>query len=123
MNIRIVKRPRGEAPEDVRDAWIGLAPGRAAPDRPSRRKRLRGPLDSEKLAGQAAQQIVRPRSPHARVRGQYDGCVDLLHGVSPAAAEWWRTNLPHLFKPGLNLFFDEDCCVVERAGSSSEDPK
>jgi hypothetical protein len=24
MNIRIVKRPRGEAPEDVRDAWIGL---------------------------------------------------------------------------------------------------
>lgn len=24
MNVRIVKRPLGDAPENVRDAWIGL---------------------------------------------------------------------------------------------------
>ena len=31
MDIRIVKRPNGEAPEEVRDAWVALVGGKRHP--------------------------------------------------------------------------------------------
>jgi hypothetical protein len=45
--------------------------------------------------------------------------VNILEQVDPSAAAWWRTNTPHLFKPGRCLFFDEECCVSESSGVGS----
>jgi hypothetical protein len=46
-----------------------------------------------------------------------------LETVNPSAAEWWRTNTPHLLKRGRILFFDEECCVVELSASTDNDSK
>jgi hypothetical protein len=42
--------------------------------------------------------------------------VQLLESFNPSAAAWWRSHAPHLFKPGLILLFEEECCVIEDAG-------
>ena len=42
-----------------------------------------------------------------------NAAMNLLESSNPAAAEWWRTNTPHLFEPEGVLLFDEACCAAE----------
>ena len=118
MTIRIVKRPRGEAPEDVRDAWIGLV----LPVLP-RYSRL--------VEGRGLGVLSAPRSWLARrlktlfgrgprTRGYVvdsTAAVELLGNVNPLAAAWWRTNTPYLLEPRRYLIFEEECCVVENSAA------
>jgi len=114
MNIRIVRRPHGEAPEHIRDAWIGLLLP-VAPDHPRIVERrsfgvLSGPRSFlafrlKALFGRG----TRKRGYMVRTLA----AVELLQNVNPLAAAWWRTNTSHMLKHGLCLLFEEECCVVE----------
>jgi len=104
MNVRIVKRPKGEAPENVRDAWIGLL----LPVLPRYPRTLvrRG---SGVLSGPRswlAMWLHELIGTGQRTRGygvDTAAAANLLENVNPLAATWWRTNAPHLFKPGRAL--------------------
>jgi hypothetical protein len=114
MNIRIVKRPRGEAPEEVRDAWIGLS----LPVLP-RYSRLEERRSVGVLSGPRswlAMRLIVLFGRRLRKRGYVvdtTAAVDLLENVNPLAAAWWRKNTPHLLKPGRCFVFEQECCVVE----------
>jgi hypothetical protein len=114
MKIRIVTRPLGEAPEDIRDAWIGLALP-VAPKFPTVvERRIFGVLSSPRAFVSTCLRLLFGR--RERMRGYMVDAVaaiDTLREKSPQAAEWWQANTQHLIKPGLCLLFDEDCCVVE----------
>jgi len=115
MNVRIVRRPTGEAPEEVRNAWVGLSlplvPGYPATGewqhvgvqsgpRSWLGVRLKGLLGGPRMRGYAV---------------DTEGAVRILERVNPLAAAWWRVNTPHLFKPGLFLLFNEECGVIEES--------
>jgi hypothetical protein len=108
MNIRIVKRPRGEAPEEIRDAWIGVLLPIDRRYFPVRPRLVWGALS------------LRPRQTLQGYVVDTSAALNLLEKSNPVAAAWWRTNAPHLFKPEGNLLFDhgnfvfdEECCVIE----------
>ena len=109
MFIRIVRRPVGEAPEWVRDAWFGLL-------LPTKRGSPRSWPVTGVLSGQA--------SVFARIRDRMQGrtrrltgyavnakaAVDLLAETHPAAAQWWRENAPWLLTGDRYFLFDIECC-------------
>jgi hypothetical protein len=119
MNVRIVKRPSGEAPENIRDAWIGLV----LPVRPrfphaitarsfgvltGPRNRLTSKLRTFMGGGE-------PTSGYAVDPG---AAIELPKQANPLAAAWWLANAPHVLKNGRSFLFDEDCCRVEPGESS-----
>lgn len=111
MQIRIVARPFGDAPEYIRDAWIGLL----LPVHPN----YPHTVESRHVS------LMRPITPLVmwvyrfiapRARGYIvatNAAMNILESAKPTAAEWFRTNTPHLFESEGGLLFDEACCAVE----------
>jgi hypothetical protein len=114
MNIRIVKRPIGSAPEDARDAWIGLL----LPVHPQRTEKIEWRYMD---ISSGSRSVLALRFKGIFGRGQRlcgyavdtAQAFDILEGVNATAAGWWRKNAAHLLKPGLAVLFDEECCLVE----------
>ena len=112
MRIRITNVPAGEAPEDIRRAWIGLElpvsekyPGRRSTPTSGV---LSGPKSFVgRILAALSGRIVR--------RDGYvvpaDAAVAILEGKSPAAAGWWRQNVPHGIKPGRFFVVSPESCV------------
>lgn len=109
MTIKIVRRPIGEAPEWVRDAWIGLT----LPSEQTKAKTywgvgvLTGPVNMamqiiKLLSGKAV--LVSGYAVNAKV------AVDILAETQPAAAEWWRLNTSKMLNGKRNFVFDADVC-------------
>jgi hypothetical protein len=95
MEIRIVKRPVGEAPENIRDAWIGL--------------RLPVLPNYPRIVYFGSGRSVRGYSVDPTT------AINLLKKANPLAAAWWLTNTPQVFTPERCFVFDEECCVTEPA--------
>ncbi len=110
--VYITRRPAGEAPEWVRDSWIGVSLPLA-----SKRERtwrgigvLTGPHDwlsqlwavfrgrTIKVAGYAV---------NAKV------AVDRLAEIDPQAAAWWREHAPQMLTGRRYFVFDSPSCVLE----------
>lgn len=106
--IEIVRRPDGEAPEWVRDAWIGMRLPLAADGvqvastvsvlhRPSRlelwleRFRKRWPVWEGYMVNASV-------------------AVDLLEAVNAEAAAWWRANSAHMLDGAMWFMFDAPSC-------------
>lgn len=110
--VRIIAAPPGEAPEEVRRAWIGLV----VPVDVQQGKSLGSHFGVGVLTGPSGfwrriWAVVTGRA----VRWQgfaLDAavCVELLSTHAPLAAAWWRDNTPHLLKPGRKLLFPTDVC-------------
>jgi hypothetical protein len=112
MTIKIVRRPVGEAPEWVRDAWIGLSLPRT-----SRRLRdwrgvgvISGPKSSLSqlwavLTGKTFK--VAGYAVNAKV------AVACLADVHPEAAAWWQEHTPTLLTGRRYFVFDADACEPE----------
>jgi hypothetical protein len=116
MNIRIVRRPHGEAPEDVRDAWIGLLLPVVLSQSRLVERRTFGVLSGPR--SRLALRLKTLFGGGTRRRGYAVNApvaIDILQDVNPLAAAWWRTNAPQWIKPGLCLFFEEECCVVDNS--------
>jgi len=112
MMIKIVRRPVGEAPDWVRDAWVGLSIPLALPG-------LRRSLGLGVLSG-PKNRVLRL---WALVRGKGQSltgyivnakeAVDRLQSVRPDAAEWWRQNAPALLDGKRCFVFDAAACEQE----------
>lgn len=111
--VKIIRRPEGEAPEWVRDAWIGLVL----------------PLAVDDVVTSAAFGVLSmPRNRLAewwRLRTRkFDTvtgyvvdaglAIDLLAETQPEAADWWRTHCPFFCKPGQTFIFDLPACEGRR---------
>lgn len=105
----IVRRPNGEAPEWVRDAWIGVSLPLAVSHR--RTVRSFGVVSGPRgflpqiwalLTGKAVN--VDGFVVNARM------AVDCLEDRRPDAAAWWRSHVPHLLRKGAGFVFDAAAC-------------
>jgi hypothetical protein len=104
--IEIVSLPKGDAPADLRRAWIGL--------------RLYAPFGLQQqiaVAGVLRHSLIRRIWSHITGRyGLWDGylvnaeeAIRRLASRDPDAAAWWRSNTPHLLQEGQGLIFEADC--------------
>ncbi|HVH66999.1 MAG TPA: hypothetical protein VM716_03955 [Gemmatimonadales bacterium] len=112
MKVRIVARPAGEAPDDVREAWVGL-------ELPV----LTGLFGGRRLVLTAGV-LSGPRSWMQRllalVGRRFDiqsgyavnalEAVNILGKKSPMAASWWRARCAHLLDGKHALVFATDVC-------------
>lgn len=107
--IRIVRRPEGEAPEWVRDAWIGVEIPVLVPEPVSTFGFgvLTGP---KSIALDWILWVIGRAKPIAGYVVAADTAVACLMERSPTAAEWWRTEVPYLVRPGARLVFDTPSC-------------
>jgi hypothetical protein len=98
--IRIVAPPPGEAPIDVRGAWVGLTlplvPNAPAPYTAATTGAVSG-RDAPPLTGYV-------------VNGKQ--AVDRLAATAPWAAAWWREHAPHILVDNYQLLFPADVCEV-----------
>ena len=109
MEIAIVRRPEGEAPDWVRDAWIGL---RLPTSRPTQTTTVgfgvvTGPINTLRQCWEQ----LRGRS--LRVSGyavRASTAVNRLSAHHPEAAQWWRDNASKLIALNRNLIFNAEAC-------------
>lgn len=98
--IRIVAPPPGEAPIDVRGAWVGLTlplvPHAPAPYTAATTGAVSG-RDAPPLTGYV-------------VNGKQ--AVDRLAATAPWAAAWWREHAPHILVDNYQFLFPADVCEV-----------
>jgi hypothetical protein len=116
--IRIISTPPGEAPEDIRKAWVGLVLPLSR-FRPRRKTWGAGVLTGPKtlfgfltaaVSGRLQPQVVYVVVGHI--------AVDILATHSPDAAAWWREHAPHVLRRGWRLCFAAEVCE-EITGSMS----
>jgi hypothetical protein len=115
MQIRIISIPPGEAPEEVRKAWIGLV--LPVPDKYA-------DVDVAPVAGVLSGPKTFFGAILARFRGQIkrepgyvvaaDTAVEILNQHAPDAAAWWRQNAGRAIAPGKHFVFARDVCEVIR---------
>lgn len=112
MLIRIVRRPDGEAPEWVRNAWVGVS--------------LQTHCEHvHKMRGFGV--LSGPTSCLAQLWASLTGrsiamegylvdaaaAVDRLEEASPPAARWWREHVPHLLEGRGVFMFEASACRRE----------
>ena len=97
--IRITCTPPGQAPEAVRELWVGLVMETLGPVDPD--AELRGAVDGK----------VDPNAPNAGgYRVTSDAALDALEAGAPEAAEWWK-NMRILRRGSpVELVFSRDVC-------------
>jgi len=112
-SVRIVARPIGEAPEWVRDAWVGLSLPLLCPDQ--RRVPGVGVLSGPHfLLGQLVWRLLGRSMTVSGYIVNAGIAVDLLEAHHPQAAGWWRANAGHLLDRSRNFVFDTPSCELER---------
>lgn len=114
--VRIISTPPGEAPLDVRRAWVGVVVPLPA-DHPEEPVRV---LTDGVLTA--------PRTMLGRIWSRLTGrtqwwtgfalegaeCISALARSSPSAAQWWRDNTPRFLEPGHRLVFPSNSCELLR---------
>jgi hypothetical protein len=101
LRIRIVAPPPGEAPANVRAAWVGcVLPLFATTDDPRVGKQGKGVLTrrSEGRPDGFAVQVV--------------DAIEALDRHDAKAARWWREHTPGLIQPGQLFVFRGDVCAL-----------
>ena len=107
--VRIIDVPPGEAPLEVRRAWVGL-------ELPVLGKRPVRYLASGVLTGpnSRAQTLLHLLTFRLVVQTGYvieaPSAIDILATVNPEAAQWWRTHARHAIRPKRKLLFPTHCC-------------
>ena len=119
MFIRIIAAPPGEAPEEVRRAWVGLELPLVAGETGPRAVRGVGVLSGPRtffgqlfalLTGRSCQE-------YGYVIDAHQALV-LLAEKAPWAAQWWRECAPHAVEPGRNFIFAAEVCAKAGGGST-----
>ena len=111
-SIRIIQPPTGEAPIDVRAAWVGLVlPLAKVRQDPARPRPGFGVLSGSR--GWWRQIIACIRGQTEPTKGyvvDVQVAVDSLAHHAPDAARWWQEHAPHLLRPGQLFVFDQAAC-------------
>lgn len=107
--VRIIQAPIGEAPEWVREAWVGL-------ELPL--------VERHEITAETGGVLTGPTSLigywWARLRGKLHSttgytvrsarAIELLERTRPDAANWWRTHAPRFCDPNEGFIFDSPAC-------------
>lgn len=107
--VRITSVPPGEAPFEIREAWVGLV-------LPLKRKNPQRYLGSGVLSGPRNMLQSLAHLITFRLKMQYGfvvpsvAAVEILEKAQPRAARWWRENAPHNVRPGRYFLFSVECC-------------
>jgi hypothetical protein len=104
--LRIHSTPPGEAPEEIRRAWVGTElPLPAVEAEP-------GPLQTVGVLNQEDPIVMTGYAVDGRA------AVAALARRSPEAAAWWRQNAPHVVASGYRLFFPSRVVDLQRKPAS-----
>ena len=98
VRIRIIATPPGEAPEEVRRAWVGLEVPLAAGEREPRTLSAAGVITGENV-GVRQGYVVNGKT-----------AIKLLAVHDTHAAEWWRQNARHVAAGGYRFIFPTNVC-------------
>lgn len=112
MTVRIVQRPCGEAPEWVRDAWVGVS--LPVKHKKSYAFHTVGVLSGPK--GLLSQFWARISGRSTKVTGfvvSARTAIQILEAARPEAAAWWRESTPKMLKAGRSFLFDAASCETE----------
>ena len=107
--IKIIAVPPGEAPQQVREAWVGLVLPLALPIK--RRGLGTGVLTGPKTL--LTRVLWRLTGRYTRTVGylvESAVAVSLLSQQHPAAAQWWRQNTPEFLEAGRLFMFAAEVC-------------
>jgi hypothetical protein len=101
-HLRIVRTPPGEAPEEIRRAWVGVElPLRARETKPQNHATL-GVLSFRNSECETAYGY----SVDARA------ALKALANHSPTAAHWWRKHAPQILDREYQLWFPPEVCEL-----------
>jgi hypothetical protein len=118
-SIRIISTPPGEAPLEIREAWIGLVLPLAEPK--IRKGLAFGVLSAPNGILKQGWEILMGR---AQKTSSYvvnaKTAIEILESANPAAATWWRENTPHLLAPYRKFGLALEACELISEKSSSE---
>ena len=112
-HIRIVTVPPGEAPQWVRQKWVGLTLPLAGGDLATREAYTSGVLSGPRNLLVALWWAWRGR--FERKSGyavDAIAAVDILERTAPDAAAWWRQNVPRLLRPRRKFLFAASACEL-----------
>jgi hypothetical protein len=101
-SMRIVRTPPGEAPEEIRRAWVGVElPLRSRETKPQNHPTLG---------------VFSYRSSQCETAYGYSvdarAALKALASHAPTAADWWRKHAPHVLERGYQLWFPLEVCEV-----------
>jgi len=110
--IRIVATPLGEAPEEVRRAWLGLELPLAAGETGPRRVPTGGVLTGPRtFLGKLLKLLTGQRQHFYGYIIDAAQALVLLAERAPSAALWWRECAPHCWQPGHLFLFPAEVCA------------
>jgi hypothetical protein len=113
--VKIVRAPQGEAPDWVREAWVGLVL----------------PLKETQLATLPTSGVLSgPRSAMGTFWASLTGApvcttgylthaaraIEILEQAQPKAAAWWREHAPKFLREEAEFLFDAPACERVDAG-------
>ena len=111
-HIRIIKTPRGAAPEWVREAWVGLT--LPLGDYPPGDPKL---LHRFGVTSSWRKRFFPWTAPRFQLADFFpvsaSKSIEVLQKTEPDAAWWWTENTPHLLHPTARLMFRRDECELE----------
>ena len=111
--VRIVAVPPGDAPAWVREKWVGLELPLAQSSTEASRSRTADVLSGPKsFLGVLATLLRGGYQQRSGFKVDVMQALEVLEIRSPDAAQWWRTNAPHLVKPSRCFVFSEHVCKV-----------
>ena len=99
QSVRIVATPGGEAPLNIREAWVGLTLPLAYPN-----------PHTVETTGALSLTRQPPRVGYL-VEGRQ--ALNILAGKAPQAARWWLEQASHVVEAGYCLVFSAEVCEVE----------
>ena len=108
-SIRITRTPPGEAPDSIREAWVGL-------ELPLLRDKPLRYLGSGVLSGPRSfvATLLHLLTFRLKVYTAFVvpslAAIEILEKADPSAAKWWRENAPHAVRRGRHFLFPPDCC-------------
>ena len=116
--ITFISPPPGEAPDEVRRAWVGVTVPVTTDE-----ARL---LDSIPVVGVRSgphgfwRQLLAVVTRRAETWRGYAiesrKCIEHLRNHDPAAASWWVEHAPRYLEPRRSFVFPAECCELSRAG-------
>jgi hypothetical protein len=106
--LKITSVPPGEAPEWVREQWVGLVLPLLDGYDHAIRSRTVGVLSGPKSRfGYLLSRLFGQFKHESGFLVESVVAIDLLSNTSQEAADWWRTQVPELTRPGQIFMFQE----------------
>jgi hypothetical protein len=121
--VRIIATPPGEAPEEVRRAWVGLELPLAAGETGPRTLPIGGVFTGPRtFLGKLFKLLTGQRQYAHGYAIEAPQALVLLAEKAPWAAQWWRKHVPHCWQPGQVFLFHAEVCAEVATRKPGQQP-